>query len=69
MTQDYHLMLPRELIEEVQQIADDKNTTVIEVLRKFIKLGFMAVKIEDLPDAALIVREDGKDDREITLFS
>lgn len=69
MTQRYHLVLPDELIEAVEQIATNKQTTAIEVLRKFIKIGLMAVEIEDRPGAALIVREEGKDEREISIFS
>ncbi len=65
---EYHLVLPEGLISEVQQIANDKHTTTIDLLRRFIKLGLIAIKIEDEPDAALIVRE-GNDERAITLFS
>lgn len=65
---EYHLILPEALIHEVQQIADDKHTTAIDLMRRMIKLGLVAIKIEDTPDAALIVREEGQDDREIRLF-
>jgi hypothetical protein len=66
-THEYHLVLPEALMAEIQQIAKDKRTTPVELLRRFIKLGLVAIKIENEPDAALIVRE-GNDEREITFL-
>ena len=60
----YNLALPEELFNEVQQIADKEHITVLEVLRRFIKLGLLASKIQDDPDAALYIRE-GNSERKI----
>ena len=50
----YSLELPVELFNEVRQIAHEQHTTVVEVIRKFIKLG---LAIEKTPDNALYIRE------------
>ena len=60
----YNLVLPEELFNEVQQIADKEHITVLEVLRRFIKLGLLASKIQDDPDSALYIRE-GNSERKI----
>lgn len=62
----YSLVLPEELFEAVQELADRRHTTVVEIIRRFIKLGLIAARIEDTPDAALIIRE-GDTEREIIL--
>ncbi len=69
MEPHYHLILPDELIDALRQIAVSRNTSMIDVLRRFIDLGLRTIEIEEQPGAALIVREEGKDEREITLFS
>ena len=63
----YNLALPRELFEQVEELAELNQTTVVEVLRRFIKLGLVASRIEQTPDAALLIRE-GSTEREIILL-
>lgn len=63
----YNLVLPEALFNEVQALADKRHTTVVEMLRKFIKLGLLATQIEETPDSALIIRE-GNREREIILL-
>ena len=63
----YNLVIPEELFNEVQQLADKQHTTVVEVLRRFVKLGLIASAMEEKPDAALILRE-GKVEREVLLI-
>jgi hypothetical protein len=60
----YNLVLPMELFDEVQKLADSRQTTVVEMLRKFIKLGLLAVQIEETSDATLLIRE-GDTERQI----
>lgn len=55
----YNLTLPEELFDEVQALADRKQTTVVELLRRFIKLGLLAAAVEDMPDGAFFIRENG----------
>ncbi len=63
----YNLVLPDTIYSEVERIADSRGTTVIEILRKFIKLGLLAVKVEETEGAALLIRE-GDSTREIILL-
>jgi hypothetical protein len=63
----YNLTLPAELFDEIQQLADERHTTVVDLLRRFIKLGLLAIKLEEDPDAALIIRE-GDQERQILIL-
>jgi ATP-dependent Clp protease ATP-binding subunit ClpA len=63
----YNLALPEELYDAVQALADRQQTTVVELLRRFIKLGLLATEIQERPGAALIIREGGRE-REILLL-
>ena len=63
----YNLVLPEDLFEEVQKIADREQTSVIEILRRFIKLGLIASKLGDKPGAELIIR-DGNRERQLLLI-
>jgi len=40
----YNLALPVELFDELSHLADAENTTMLEVIRKFIKLGLLLHK-------------------------
>jgi ATP-dependent Clp protease ATP-binding subunit ClpA len=63
----YNLVLPEDLYQQVQALAERDNTTVVEVLRRFIKLGLLATRVTEAPDSALIIREGGRE-REILLL-
>lgn len=63
----YTLVLPDELFNAVQTLANQRQTTVVELIRRFIKLGLIAARIEETPGAALIIRE-GDIEREIVLI-
>ena len=60
----YNLVLPTDLFEQVERIADEEHATVVDVLRRFVKLGLLASRIERTPEAALLIREGGTE-REI----
>lgn len=64
----YNLALPEEVFTEIQQIADENHTTMLEILRRFIKLGLIAHELEKNEDSALIIRE-GEKEREIILIT
>jgi len=53
----YNLALPKDLFEELKDAADKRGMTVVEVIRKFIKLGLLALETQDKPGSALIIRE------------
>ena len=64
----YSLVLPEDLFNEVERLADERQVTVVELLRRFIKLGLLAVQIENSPDKALLIRE-GDRDRELLILA
>jgi hypothetical protein len=66
-TRRYNLVLPEELYDEVRHLAKKNNTTVVELLRKFIKLGLLAVRIQDDPSSALLIR-DGETETKVFLL-
>jgi hypothetical protein len=57
----YNLVLPEELFCAVHKLAEDRHTSVVELLRKFIKLGLIVAKVEENPDAAFVIREGDKE--------
>ena len=63
----YNLVLPEELYQEVQTLADSRHTTVVEMLRRFVKLGLLVAKAEESSDMAFILRE-GDRERELMLL-
>jgi len=63
----YNLVLPEELFDEIKRVADKQQTTVVEIIRKFMKLGLLAVQVEETPGSALLIRENNVE-REIILL-
>jgi hypothetical protein len=63
----YSLVLPEDLFTAIQELADQRQTTVVDLIRRFIKLGLIAAKIEDTPGAALIIR-NGDTEQQIILL-
>ena len=66
-TRRYTLVLPEELFGQVEQLAETEHTTVVELLRRFTKLGLLAADIQKQPGAALLIR-DGQGERQILLL-
>jgi hypothetical protein len=60
----YNLELSVELFDELRQVADRQHTTMVDVVRKFIKLG---LAIENIPDSNLYIREGNSFSRLIFL--
>jgi hypothetical protein len=56
----YNLNLPAELYTEVEAIANRRQSTVVAMLRQFIKIGLLADKIEQDANSDLLVRENGE---------
>ena len=61
------LVLPDELFAEVERLAERQQTTVVELLRRFTRLGLLATQLQERPDAALLIREGGTE-RQILLL-
>lgn len=52
----YSLILPDPIYEQLNDIADEKGTTMAELIRRFIGLGFLAMKTSNDPDSELLLR-------------
>ncbi len=63
----YNLVLPEDLYDDVRRQADEHGTTVVELIRKFIKLGLLALDVQKNPESAFIIRE-GDTERELILL-
>lgn len=63
----YNLVIPTTLYEEVEALAKANHTTVVEVLRKFIRLGLVAHAVQESKDSQLIIR-DGESERELLIL-
>ena len=63
----YSLVLPESLFQDVQELAEREQTTVVEVMRRFIKLGLLATRIQETPDASIVIREGGRE-RELLIL-
>ena len=66
-TKRYNLILPMNLFNQVQALADEEGTTVLELLKRFIRIGLVITKLTQSPDSALLIRQDGKE-RELVLL-
>ena len=66
-TRRCNFWLPIELYDRVTAEATRRNTTVVEMMRKFIRLGLIAAELDKDPGSALIIRE-GDHEREIMLI-
>ncbi len=63
----YNLVLPEEMYTELEKVARKRHTSVVEMLRRFIKLGLLVDQIDDRPEAELLIRE-GSRERQIVLI-
>lgn len=57
MTGRYHVVLPQDLLDELNTAADARGTTTAELLRQFIRLGLLASR----PGVEIILREPDKE--------
>lgn len=46
--------------EELEEVAQRHETTVIEVLRKFIMVGFLLEAVQRKPNQQVYLKRDGK---------
>jgi hypothetical protein len=57
----YQLALPTALYDRVHRAADERDVTVVQLLRAFIKLGLLVLEAEKHPNYELILRtEEGE---------
>jgi hypothetical protein len=63
----YNLVLPVDLYTELSDLAKARNTSVVDLLRTYTKLGIWLTKELDATNSQLIIRNDEKE-REILIF-
>jgi hypothetical protein len=63
----YNLVLPEELYSELQTVAERHHTTVVELIRRFVKLGLLVAKAEESPDTAFLIRKGDEEQRLLLL--
>lgn len=58
----YNLHIPVDLFADLKETAKNRGITLIELLRKFIRLGLLiSKKMESNPEAIFILRESDKE--------
>lgn len=62
----YNLALPEGMFRQVVQLADREHTTVLEVIRRSVKLGLLVAEAQEA-GAKLVIRE-GTSEREIVIL-
>ncbi len=62
----HSLTLPEELFREVKSVAERHQATMMETLRRLIRLGLILARMEDTPEAVFIIRQ-GDNERQIML--
>lgn len=60
----YNMVLPAQLFDELQEAAAGSDTTVVELLRRFIKLGLVIHDVSKDPGTAFLIRT-GDTEREV----
>ncbi|MBI4220222.1 MAG: ATP-dependent Clp protease ATP-binding subunit, partial [Chloroflexi bacterium] len=63
----YNLALPEDLFQEVELLAEREHTTVLEVIRRSVKLGLLIAQVQQTPGASFVIRE-GTSERQLVLL-
>ena len=63
----YNLALPSDLYAQPQRLAAKNHTTVLELLKKLIRIGLFVLYATERPDTTFVIRE-GNQEREIHVF-
>ena len=53
----YTLSLPTEVYNELREIAERRGLSVKDVVRQCLKIGLVAIKLDEDPDKELLVKE------------
>ncbi|MBN1993453.1 MAG: hypothetical protein JW953_12200 [Anaerolineae bacterium] len=61
----YNLVLPEEMFNEVRKVADEQQTSMVEVIRKFIKLGLMVSEMQESPEMTVFIKRGGGEEQQI----
>jgi hypothetical protein len=63
----YNLVLSETLYAELEEAARKRHTSVVDMLRRYIRLGLLVEEIDANPQAELLIRE-GERERQIVLI-
>lgn len=55
--QKYTLSLPTEIYGELKAQAERREMTIKELVRQCLKLGLLALKLEEKPNTGLFIKE------------
>ena len=61
--QRHNLVLPAELHRKLQVVAERQGTSVTELIKTCLKIGLLALEVENTPGAELMIRENGAERR------
>ena len=64
----YSLVLPEDLFQKVQQLAESEQTTVVELLRRFTRLGLLVTEIQNTPGASLVIRQPDNTEQRLVVL-
>lgn len=57
----YSLVVSEHLFNEVQRTAEEEHTSIVDLLRRYIKLGLYIAKMTSNPEVQIIIRKDGRE--------
>lgn len=60
----YHLMVNEDVYEEIQRLAEREGVPVVDLFRRFLKLGLIVAKSQEIPGTTIVIREGGTKERE-----
>ncbi len=63
----FNLVLPEDMLAQVEQLAEEECTSVVEIFRRFVKLGLIVTDIQNAPDKALLIKR-GDHEREVLII-
>lgn len=58
-TKRHNLSLPVELHRRLQEAADRYGTSVTDLIKQCLKIGLLALEVDNTPGAELLIRENG----------
>jgi ATP-dependent Clp protease ATP-binding subunit ClpA len=63
----HSLVLPEDLFQQVQALANEEQTTVTDLLRRFAKLGLLVMETQKTPGASIVIRQGATEQRLVVL--
>jgi undecaprenyl pyrophosphate synthase len=55
----YTLVIPQKLFDEVQELAQEEHTTVVDIIKQSLKLRLVTARLAKSSEADLLIREGG----------